>query len=110
MKALLWISIGLAMSGVLSAQESSTRSSGAPPAATERMFLPHDMLWGYGQFDLANLRGITMLSPKPNSLSSANITPWLAPAIPALPPDAPTGIIPRCATAWSMAIRNLSPA
>ena len=50
-QALLWIFLCLAMSGVLSAQEAS--SKGASPAASDRLFFPRDMFWGYGQFDLA---------------------------------------------------------
>ena len=46
-QALLWMFVCLAMSGVSAAQA-------APAAAgSERMFFPHDMFWGYGQFDLA---------------------------------------------------------
>ena len=46
-QALLWMFVSLALSGVASAQ------AAAAPAGSERMFFPHDMFWGYGQFDLA---------------------------------------------------------
>ena len=46
-QALLWMFVCLAMSGVALAQ------AAAAPAGSERMFFPHDMFWGYGQFDLA---------------------------------------------------------
>ncbi len=49
-RALLWIFLCLAMAGVLLAQEAK---KGAPAAASDRLFLPRDMFWGYGQFDLA---------------------------------------------------------
>ena len=51
-QALLWVFVCLAMSGILSAQDSAARS-GAPPQATERLLFPRDMFWGYGQVDLA---------------------------------------------------------
>jgi len=50
--ALLWMVLCLAISGVVSAQEAPAKS-GAAPAASDRLFLPRDMFWGYGQFDLA---------------------------------------------------------
>ena len=50
--ALLWIVVSLVMCGSLSAQDAHS-GNGAPPAATDRMLFPHDMFWGYGQFDLA---------------------------------------------------------
>ena len=49
-RALLWVFLCLAMADVLLAQEAK---KGAPPAASDRLFLPRDMFWGYGQFDLA---------------------------------------------------------
>ncbi|MGH9539428.1 MAG: hypothetical protein ACRD3H_16000 [Terriglobales bacterium] len=52
MKALLWMVLCLTLSGVISAQEAPA-GNGASPAATDRLFLPHDMFWGYGQFDVA---------------------------------------------------------
>ncbi len=51
-QALPWMFLCLTLSGVLSAQ-----TEPAQPAvshdSTERMFLPRDTFWGYGQFDLA---------------------------------------------------------
>ena len=46
-QALLWMLVCLAMPGVLQAQKS------AKTAASERLFFPRDMFWGYGQFDIA---------------------------------------------------------
>jgi len=47
MKRLLWMAVWFGLAGVAFAQP-------APAAASdERMFLPHDTLWGYAQFDLA---------------------------------------------------------
>src|SRR4029077_20815669 len=59
-RALLWIvpfpalclAMFLAMSGIVLAQESPSKK-GAPAAASDRLLFPHDMFWGYGQFDLA---------------------------------------------------------
>ena len=51
-QALLWMLVCLTMSGILPAQESPARN-GPSPAASDRMFLPRDMFWGYGEFDLA---------------------------------------------------------
>src|SRR6202035_3754167 len=51
-RALLWMVLCLAMSGVVSAQETPA-NKGASPAASDRLFFPHDMFWGYGQVDLA---------------------------------------------------------
>jgi hypothetical protein len=47
MKRLLWIVVCVALSGVVRAQEPAVSQ------APDRMFFPHDMLWGYAQFDLA---------------------------------------------------------
>jgi hypothetical protein len=61
-RALLWtlprllkvtlLMMCLVLFGALSAQEAPARK-GAPATASDRLFLPHDMFWGYGQFDLA---------------------------------------------------------
>jgi hypothetical protein len=47
MKRLLWIFLCLAMTGAAGAQEPAVRQT------PDRMFFPHDMFWGYAQFDLA---------------------------------------------------------
>jgi hypothetical protein len=51
-KALLRMALFLTMCAVASAQETSA-IKGATPAASDRLFFPHDMFWGYGQVDLA---------------------------------------------------------
>ena len=47
MKRLLWIMVCVALSGVVRAQQPALSQ------APDRMFFPHDMFWGYAQFDLA---------------------------------------------------------
>ena len=44
---LLWTVLCLAFAGVLHAQNESVTET------SDRMFFPHDMLWGFAQFDLA---------------------------------------------------------
>jgi hypothetical protein len=51
-RALLWMVLCLAISAVVSAQETPA-NKGATPVASDRLFFPHDMFWGYGQVDLA---------------------------------------------------------
>ena len=51
-QALLWMFVCLTMSGVLSAQTDPAQRT-VTHDSTERMFLPRDTFWGYGQFDLA---------------------------------------------------------
>jgi len=49
MKRLLWMALFLAACAPLQAQDKPTTQ----PAMQDRMFLPHDTLYGYAQFDLA---------------------------------------------------------
>ena len=51
-QALLWMFLCLTLSGVLSAQTEPAQRT-VTHDSTERMFLPRDTFWGYGQFDLA---------------------------------------------------------
>ena len=51
-QALLWMFLCLTMSRVLSAQNEPAQRT-VTHDSTERMFLPRDTFWGYGQFDLA---------------------------------------------------------
>ena len=51
-RALLWMFLCLAMSGVLLAQELRPKRA-LPPRPRTGCSFPHDMFWGYGQVDLA---------------------------------------------------------
>ena len=51
-QALLWMFLCLTLSGGLSAQTDPTQRT-VTHESSERMFLPRDTFWGYGQFDLA---------------------------------------------------------
>ncbi|MGH9544136.1 MAG: hypothetical protein ACRD23_02865, partial [Terriglobales bacterium] len=51
-RALLWILVCLTVCGELSAQTEPAKAP-ATHDGSERMFLPRDTFWGYGQFDLA---------------------------------------------------------
>ncbi len=51
-QALLWMFVCLTLSGLLSAQTDPAQRT-VTHDSTERMFLPRDAFWGYGQFDLA---------------------------------------------------------
>jgi len=56
MKWLLWMVMCLALRGVaLAEQPQATATVRTPPTPEggERMFFPHDTLWGYAQFDVA---------------------------------------------------------
>src|ERR1700690_983940 len=56
-QALLWMFLCLTTPGVLAAQTDAAQTAATPQSSThdssERMFLPRDTFWGYGQFDLA---------------------------------------------------------
>jgi hypothetical protein len=53
-KRLVWVLVGLTFSGVAGAQQGAAPQNTPPQAAaSDRMFFPRDMFYGFAQFDLA---------------------------------------------------------